>query len=833
MVARPAIPFRSGNAGEFSEDVRGRLDIKQYYSAGLAYKNIEPVPQSGFRQMGGTWRMGLSRRPLAQSTITSPTLTPGPHTGTQTVWSGNAGGVVAVVQVNGFSIDAGAASFWVERQTAAGVWTPLTGTFIAAGSAVSRLAAFRPGQQQDGIPGSNLRVRATFTEAATVSIASVEAFFEAGTQVDPRFASITTDTGEELTLWFTAGIADIYDYTTEWKGAVRVPGLTAAMLPDLGFYSEGYTVGVLHPDLETVRLFLANPATAYDWQWGTWDYDPPPPVDLGGVYPQTDDVWEIFIRWTGTVELYLSFTVDGETTPAVPHTDGVGGTTPISSGSYSSGTWTAFAADIQTALRALPGMSSGVTVAQAEGVSGKSRKLTITFSGDLAGTEYQVSAVVTNTADASALPYHTQVGETELEALFSSGRGWPGFVELVQDRMVYYHIKAVTGSLALSRVAEYFDLDITSVADNAARLDRLRSQTNETILAVKESSYMLVYTERAAYFVSNRTIERNTPLNFVKADETGIAANCAPFDLEGIDYYVGRDADRPAWDPSGHQLLSMVYDDVSTKYTASPESLLASHLVSGIVRTARQRKSGSLDAAKGWLMRNDGRLVAAQLIKNQDITGFCEWVAAHGGLVREIGVDGRNRLWMSIEWDGLKTIQAYDAELYLHDTRYVTPDLAGVVSNLPPDMEGIELHAVADGYELPNGYTVQGRSIDLQDAYSSVIVGRWQPPRFESMPHVLITPGEDVLWRPGRIHTAHLHLVDTTSIAVGANGSEPQDITLNEIGDPEGQPMPGKTKMITVTGEDLPGFMTGTTLVVTQTRPGRLRVREYAVGAKL
>jgi hypothetical protein len=44
------------NAGELSEDLSGRVDIKQYYSAGLRFLNIEPVAQSGFRNLPGTRR---------------------------------------------------------------------------------------------------------------------------------------------------------------------------------------------------------------------------------------------------------------------------------------------------------------------------------------------------------------------------------------------------------------------------------------------------------------------------------------------------------------------------------------------------------------------------------------------------------------------------------------------------------------------------------------------------------------------------------------------------------------------------------------------------------
>ena len=73
----------------------------------------------------------------------------------------------------------------------------------------------------------------------------------------------------------------------------------------------------------------------------------------------------------------------------------------------------------------------------------------------------------------------------------------------------------------------------------------------------------------------------------------------------------------------------------------------------------------------------------------------------------------------------------------------------------------------ADGFVL-GPFTVSAGAIDLGDSYTAVLVGRWQAPRFETMPQVFVTPGDDVIFRPGRIHTVEANIMDTTSIAIGA-----------------------------------------------------------------
>ncbi len=826
MVARPSTPYRSANAGEFSADAQGRVDIKQYYSAGLAYKNVEPVPQSGFRQMGGSWKIGDWRKPLIARAITSPAISAGPHVGTQTVWTGTVAGAVAAVLVTSFAISAGTATFEVQAEIA-GVWTKIAGPFaVATGAPVTRLAAFAPGAQA---VATGLRIRATFSIPATVTIGSVAALEESGTALTPRYADLTTDEGAALLAIVTEGVADFFN-DGGYVGSARLSAVTAAMLPDLGFYAEGRTIGVFHGELETERLFLATAGQLADWRVDLWPYAPVPTADLGGVYPTTADVWEVFIKWTDAVTaLYISVTVDGESTPGLALKNaGV----PTDPDLASSGSWDDLAAEIQAALVTMPALGAGVTVVQTDPSGGRNRKLTVTFGGDLAGEEYELGALIVNTSDASALAYHIEFGDTEFADVFSTLQGWPGFAALAQDRLGYGRIPSVTGALALSRIGEYFDLNTEAVTDQAARLDKLRSQTSETILHLKEGNFLLVFTDLGVYFATNRTIERNTPLNFVRASEIGAQPNAVPFDLEGTVYYVAIGPKGLAFaSEGGKQLLSVLESPVTstTSFQTDPVSLLASHLVDKLLRSVRQRPEGDLDAAKGWLMRSDGRLVAAQMIRNQEITGFCEWIAAGGGLVREIRIDGRNRLWLAVERGSKKTHELYDISIFLQDAIEAETDLAGLVAGLAA-FEGDEVWALADGYVL-GPFTVAAGAIDLEDPYDDVLVGRWQAPRFESMPHVYVTPADEVIFRPGRIHTAHLNIIGTTSIAIGANGETPEDVPLLETGDLTDAPVPAKTQLLTVSG--LTGFVDGPTLVVTQTRPGALRVRDFAVGAKL
>lgn len=306
MVARPAKPFRSANAGEFSPDVSTRIDIKQYYSAGLNFKNIEPVPQSGWRQMGGSRRIGIY-----------------------------------------------------------------------------------------------------------------------ATTNRPRFYDILLDDGVVVMAVFTPGRVDFYT-PSGLAGATLIPGLTEDLLNSLSFYSEGRTIGLFHPYFRSKRLFQVAPGNYGVWSLDDWPFNPPPSADLGGAYPKTADVWEMVLRWVkydGTPDsprLVINVTVDKETTVACELTNTAG--TPVIA-SDPTADWGKLAWDIANAISNLDSVPGGVTPAIPEPRTDNSIYFVFTFGGAAAGEEYQVSAIVSNTSDASALTYHTAIGKTTYPPIFSDAVG--------------------------------------------------------------------------------------------------------------------------------------------------------------------------------------------------------------------------------------------------------------------------------------------------------------------------------------------------------------------------------------------------------------------------
>lgn len=813
MVTSAGPRKSSCNSGELDSLISGRPDIKQYYSGGLKFKGIEPVPQSGFRLMPGSLDAGQVRKGLVNVNPSTSSTTLGPHPSTATIYIET----FAATRIAGVNIGISAnVSFNFQVEVLVdGTWQPISAPHGGGQTTVWRLVAFPPGK---GVVTTAVRIVATPNGLATYVLEAVSSFTESGPSIIPRYKTLRQDQDNGFHLSFGPGFCDIWKNKT-WVACAHLPALAAWMLPDIDFYAEASTIGIFHEDLQTLRIRRAG--SDYEWTADLWPYEGIPKIDYGGIYPKTDDIWEIFVRWSegDTSYCYLNVTVNGEKATAVDFRDAATGTAVPIDGHNTDNNWNDFCARLTAAINDLPSFSSGVTVTH-QSLPSRARKLTIVFGGDASGEEYEVSCLVGNTSEVSALPSHTQVGKTDGEPIISLSRGWPGTSSLMQDRLGYARLKGQTGAQMLSATGEYFTLNIEAGGDSAARLDRLRSQTSEKILRIKESKYFLAFTNLGAYFATNRTISRNEPLNYVLASEVGIRPNTDPIDLEGLLYYVAN---------NGKVILSMQYDDVSTSYNANPETLLSSHLIEGIMRNARQVGSTATDTNRMWLLREDGRLLSANVIRNQEILGICEWLCADAGKVREITIDGYNDAWICVERGGQLRHEYMEENLLFQQSVRTGTDLAGRISALPyPD--GTVLWCEADGFIL-GPYICQSGVIDLDDAYSQVTVGRWVAPIYESMPHVLVLDDDRILRRPGRIHTANISIIGTSSIAIGANNRPPKDVALLETSDPADSPMPRKTKKIKVTG--IKGHAVDTTLVITQSRPGYLQVRDYSTGEKL
>ncbi|HEU0095207.1 MAG TPA: hypothetical protein VFQ52_02045, partial [Rhizomicrobium sp.] len=157
-------------------------------------------------------------------------------------------------------------------------------------------------------------------------------------------------------------------------------------------------------------------------------------------------------------------------------------------------------------------------------------------------------------------------------------------------------------------------------------------------------------------------------------------------------------------------------------------------------------------------------------------------------------------------------------------------DLAGEAAGLG-HLEGRTVWGRFGAGYIDGPYTVSGGKIATDYPAVSAKIGLWQAPNFESMPFVKVMQDNTILQRPGRVHTVAVAMMDTESLAVGANGSAPKNVPLQRASDDlSAAPVPF-TGSREISG--IMGAVVGPTVRITQLRPGRLRIRDYLVGVKL
>ncbi len=260
---------------------------------------------------------------------------------------------------------------------------------------------------------------------------------------------------------------------------------------------------------------------------------------------------------------------------------------------------------IKAALEGAASLGPTVTVSIVK-TGGKSAEFTITFGGALVGPGYQLVATITDTAEVAALASHIQIGKTDFEPLISTTRGWPGVFGFVQERLAMATSTPCPPPWRLSQAGRIFQarhrhrVTVRAAPRQAARRARHRSAR----AGLCGSHLFLVFTDLGVYFASNRTINKTDPLNYVRVSDVGIVANCQPIwpRTRSITSARGPDDELRAA-TSGEPGLFRDRDELRR----GAEHIFATHLVEGVIRFKPQRAASKADAAKLWMLRNDGR----------------------------------------------------------------------------------------------------------------------------------------------------------------------------------------------------------------------------------
>ncbi|MFK8250189.1 hypothetical protein [Ancylobacter terrae] len=629
-----------------------------------------------------------------------------------------------------------------------------------------------------------------------------------------RLFPFTASNGAAYDIVADAAEFTVYELATEHTGIAHP--YSEAQLGDLNM-AQLLDTGILtHVDTEPKRLKHAGPTS---WTLDAAPLTGLPLYDYGGVYTNgVSAEWEIeFIGFREgdtprNNEVVFTLTVSNIETASLRLGLTVSGPEQAAS-----------ATRMRDALRALPNIAPGISVVVVDATDDRFK---IIFSGTgNEGDGWAVSGRVINKADAAVVCSKKVVGVAPGEPIISAGKGYVRTAAFYQQRLLLGGLKGLPNAYLVSRAGYYYNFDQRLDTANGPFLVPMDTAGGEAIMRIIAGRDLIILTSEAEYSIADRALSKTSPPVHVEASRNG-AGGRAVAENEGAILFALAE---------GGGIGEFRWLDTNGNYVTGDLGLLAPHLVRDVVDLAVRGKTGSQQGNRIALVRADRQMVLGTLLRDQEVTAFSR-VASDGAFIAA-SCNGRNELATICERPagaGLaRSLEVFEEGLLLDDAVAFAfdPPAAGV--NGLASFEGREVWTIGDG-NVFGPFTVADGTIALPRACATVTVGRWTPPRITTLPLSREVGPKIVAIGKGRIHSVHLQLEDTTSVAISVNGGPPIDLPLFAMAD---IPAGASELSMGFTGlrskRNLKGFRDDPRVTVTQVRPGRLTLKSIVVEAAL
>lgn len=610
--------------------------------------------------------------------------------------------------------------------------------------------------------------------------------------------------GTSFDLIFAGGNCQVWSATAN-VASFDVAGISG-LVSDMTYTQRLDTLLLFHENLKSKRVIYSNSGWAVD----DLPYEAIPNYDYGANYTNgVAAIWRIeFVGLENNTSVFI-LTISGQETQSINFVD----------------TKADLVSAISDAIADLPNVASGFTVeAEAGGtpIFGDKKIIKITFSGSgNEGDGWAVSGRIINKADAAIVSVKERAGVSPGEPLISDLRGYPQCGNFYNQRLLVGGFKSLPNAWMASKSADYYNFDERFTEANGPFLVPMDSAGGERIEAIVSSLNLLIFTSQAEYWIAERAISKTDAPNHVQSSRYGIKRGVPVVENEGAAIWCHR---------NGATLGELRYTDVEGNFVATDISLLASHLLTDVADMAVRRSNASMDGNLLAMVRNDGQARLATILREQEVTAFTRLTT--DGLFKAAGKNGRNELSFIIERNGNRYFERFETGLLLdeaQDFTYSTPQK--IISGLER-FNGRKVWVIGDG-NVFGPYTVSAGAIGLTIPILHATVGTWQPPVIETLPPPRDIGPNTVLKRKARIHSVHISVLDTTSIAISVNGKQLQEVDLYRYGLLADVSELSQGVTATIKIRNLRGYSDAPFVTISQLRPGRLNVRAITVEAAL
>ncbi|MDJ0950919.1 MAG: discoidin domain-containing protein [Alphaproteobacteria bacterium] len=406
------------------------------------------------------------------------------------------------------------------------------------------------------------------------------------------------------------------------------------------------------------------------------------------------------------------------------------------------------------------------------------------------------------------------------EDTWSATRGWPRCGTYHDGRLWLAGTAQRPQTIWSSKSGDFFNFDDGTGLDAEAIERTLDSDDVASIYNLNSGRHLQVFTESSEwYFLPDKEVLTPDNIKAVRTTNVGTEGPGLPvLKVENATLFVGRRDD--AADDSFCSVREFLYTDLENPYEAQDLTLLSSHLIRAPVDFAVLPSTTSRRGALVFVVNNDGTMAVLQTLRRQEITAWQLWIT--DGNYLSVAVDDQD-IYVAVERtiDGVTTqfIERFEWDVYTDAAVIVTSGLPTDTVTGLDHLDGESCEVRADGSVLTNETPSSG-SVTIDVAASTrAEVGLGFPDVKEDQVTWLQTQGHteaearelvygnrtqaalgDQVWirdmpadvrQDGtslvgfkkRVVEAHLALLQTSGIYIGANNRVPVPVPFQRFGD--------------------------------------------------
>ncbi|MGB0817415.1 MAG: hypothetical protein ACPGQQ_00820 [Candidatus Puniceispirillaceae bacterium] len=345
------------------------------------------------------------------------------------------------------------------------------------------------------------------------------------------------------------------------------------------------------------------------------------------------------------------------------------------------------------------------------------------------------------------------------EAIWSSTRGWPRHGRFYQGRLWVDGGKSLPSRVYGSKVNDVFNFSFgTSLDDEAVGP---LTDSFDPITGIYPGRNLMIFTSGEEYIIPQTFGDPITPTTAVMTRQTSIGSEegFRPQEVEGGVMYIQR---------TGASIQEFIYDDTQQAFSNNFVSLLSSHLIKNPTDFALRKATSTEEGAYLLLVRSDGNLTVANILRSQGITSFVE--ATTDGSFKACGVDIDDMYFVverEIDGETINWLERFNNDHYMDASTRVTTGLPTDTFTGLTHLEGEECRVLADGALLDNETVASGSVTIDRDAEESLEIGLNFTPTVTDLP-ASKSFGEEatIMGRKVNISEISLRLKDTAGILV-------------------------------------------------------------------